>query len=111
MLGDSDSANAIFDDAEADAFLVLGDSEVLLAAALGAEAIASSELMIQKVIQIMDLKTDGASVAREWRLMAKQWRDIYADSVGEDGDDFDWAEMVVDRFSARERIAHEALRA
>ena len=59
----------------------------------------------------MDLKTDGATLAREWRAQAKQWRDIYADSVGEEGDDFDWAEMVIDPFSARERIATEALRA
>ena len=84
---------------------------LLLAAALGAECIASSELYIQKVIKIMDLQTDGASVAREWRMKAKQWREIYADSVGEDGVDFDWAELVFDPFSRRERIANEALRA
>ena len=111
LLGDSDSDNAIFDDAETDAFLAMGDDEPFLAAALGAEAIASSELYIQKVIQIMDLKTDGASVAKEWRMKAKQWRDTYAESIGESGEDFDWAESVIDPFSARERVRAQALRA
>lgn len=110
LLGDSDSANAIFDDDETDAFLAMGDDEPFLAAALGAESIASSELYIQKVIQIMDLKTDGASAAREWRMKAKQWRDTYAESIGESGEDFDWAESAIDPFSIRERIANEALR-
>ena len=111
LLGDTDSGNAIFDDAETDAFLDNNASAPLLAAAAGADAIASSEKIILKVITIMDLKTDGATLAREWRMQAKEWRTIYADSVGAEGDDFDWAEMVIDPFSARERIATEALRA
>ncbi len=111
LLGDTDSTNAIFDDAETDAFLAMGDDEPFLAAAVGAESIASSEMYIQKVIEIMDLKTDGAKVAAEWRQKAKQWRQAYADSIGETGDDFDWAEFAGDPFSRRERVANEALRA
>ena len=80
---------------------------MLLAAAAGADAIASSEKIIQKVIKIMDLETDGASLAREWRMQAKEWRTLARES----GEDFDWAESVIDPFSARERIANEALRA
>ena len=113
LLGDTDSDNALFDDAETDAFLSadLSNGEILLAAAVGADSIASSEKIVLKVITIMDLKTDGATLAREWRMQAKAWRDMHAESVGEEGDDFDWAEMVIDPFSARERIATEALRA
>ena len=107
LLGDTDSDNAIFDDAETDAFLTRNNSEVLLAAAAGADAIASSEKIIQKVIKIMDLETDGASLAREWRMQAKEWRKLSSES----GEDFDWAESVIDPFSARERIANEARRA
>ncbi len=59
----------------------------------------------------MDIKTDGATLAREWRAQAKAWRDIHAEGVGEEGDDFDIAEMVLDPFSFRERIVNEALRA
>ena len=88
----------------------MGDDEPLLGAALAAEGIASSELYVQKVIQIMDLKTDGASVAKEWRMKASQWRDLYASGLGEADEAFDWAELAYDSFSARERIAAQALR-
>ena len=89
----------------------MGDDEPFLGAALAAEGIASSELFIQKVITILDLKTDGAAVAKEWRAKAKQWRDLYASSLGEADEAFDWAEIVYDPFSARERIAAQGLRA
>ena len=89
----------------------MGDDEPFLGAALAAEGIASSELMIQKVITILDLKTDGAKVAAEWRAKAKQWRELYESSLGEADEAFDWAEIVYDPFSARERVAAQALRA
>lgn len=110
LIGDTDVSNEIFDDASIDAFLDLGASEVLLGAALGAEGIASSELYIQKVIRIMDLETDGAATAREWRLKAKQWRDLYEDGLGDPDGAFDFAELVYDQFSFRERIINQALR-
>lgn len=88
----------------------MGDDEPFLGAALAAEAIASSELFVQKVIQIMDLKTDGASVAREWRMKAGQWRDLYESALGQADEAFDWAELAYDPFSSRERIAAQALR-
>ena len=88
----------------------MGDGEPFLGAALAAEGIASSELYIQKVITILDLKTDGASVAKEWREKAKQWRELYESALGEADEAFDWAEIVYDPFSARERVAAQALR-
>jgi hypothetical protein len=105
------SASEIFDDDAIDAFLAMGDDEPFLGAALAAEAIASSELYIQKVIRIMDLQTDGAKTAAEWRMKAKQWRDLYESAIGEAGDAFDWAELVYDPFSARERVIAQGLRA
>ncbi len=81
-----------------------------MGAALAAEGIASSELYIQKVIRIMDLQTDGAKTAAEWRLKAKQWRDVYDSGLGDPSDAFDWAELVYDPFSRRERIINQALR-
>lgn len=110
LIGDTVSANEIFDDASIDAFLDLGASEVLLGAALAAEGIASSELYIQKVIRIMDLQTNGAATAAEWRLKAKQWRALYDSGLGDPGDAFDFAELVYDQFSRRERIINQALR-
>ena len=108
LLGDVNSVSEIFDDAEIDAFLDMGTAEVLLAAAFGAEAIASSELYVQKVIKIMDLQTDGAKTAAEWRAKAKQWRDLHA--MGEADEGFDWAELAYDPFSSRERVRAQALR-
>lgn len=81
-----------------------------MGAALAAEGIASSELYIQKVIRIMDLETDGAKTAAEWRLKAKQWRNLYDSGLGDPGDAFDFAEFAYDPFSARERIWKQALR-
>jgi hypothetical protein len=83
---------------------------VLLGAAFGAEAIASSELYVQKVIKIMDLQTDGAKTAAEWRAKAKQWRQVYADGLGDADEAFDWAELAYDPFSARERVLAQARR-
>ena len=77
---------------------------------MGAEAIGSSELYVQKVIQIMDLKTDGASVARQWLAKAKQWRELYESALGEADEEFDWAEIAYDPFSSRERVVAQALR-
>ena len=107
----------IFNDAEIDAHLSRNDDAPLLAAAAGADAIGASELMIQKVITILDLKTDGAKVAAEWRAKAIQWRELY--ESGQAADDealdvleaFDWAEIAYDPFSARERVRAQALRA
>lgn len=88
----------------------MGDDEPFLGAALAAEAIASSELFVQKVIKIMDLETNGAKVAAEWRMKAKQWRELYESALGEADEAFDWAEMVYDQFSFRERIVAQGLR-
>jgi hypothetical protein len=88
----------------------MGDDEPLLGAALAAEGIASSELYVQKVIRIMDLQTNGAAVAAEWRMKAAQWRELYASGLGEADEAFDWAELAYDPFSARERIWAQALR-
>ena len=114
LLGDTNLLSEIFSDAEIDAYLSRNDDAPLLAAAAGADAIGASELMIQKVITILDLKTDGAKVAAEWRQKAIQWRDLY--ESGQAADDealeaFDWAEIAYDPFSARERVRAQALRA
>ncbi len=114
LIADTVSAKEIFDDAAIDAFLAMGTEEPFLGAALAAEAIASSELYVQKVIEILDLKTDGAKVAAEWRQKAKQWRALHESvlaAADEALEEFDWAEMAYDPFSARERVRAEALRA
>ena len=100
--------NQIFEDAEITAFLTLEGSVVKLAAARALDVIAVREVLVQKVIRIMDLTTDGAKAADSIRALAKQLR---AEAAHEDtAGMFDWAEMVDSDFAARERILKEALR-
>lgn len=53
----------LFTDEEISAFLSLGRSRVLLAAAVALETIASDAVLVLKVISSQDLQTDGAKVS------------------------------------------------
>lgn len=114
LIGDTDTAttaNQLFSDAEVDALLLLNNNVVRLGAAAAAEAIAMSQVMILKVIQVNGLSTNGAAVADAMRAMAAEWRRQY--NEGEDGDPtglVDYAEVVTTPFAARERIWNQALR-
>ena len=103
---DVDSTDPCFTDEEVDAFLTLASSSVLLAAAMAIESIARSEVLVQKVIKLLDLQTDGASVARELRMSAGVLRK-QAEAADET---FDWAEMVQDQFTYRNKLIKESLR-
>ncbi|MBK8200314.1 MAG: hypothetical protein IPK75_18360 [Acidobacteria bacterium] len=89
-------SNAIFQDAEIDAFLSMNTS-VRLAAAAALEVIASNEVLVLKKIINLDLETDGPAVARELREQAKQLR-AQETAVGA----FDIAEQIHDTFTERE---------
>jgi hypothetical protein len=102
---DADAANQIFSDAEIDAFLALEADDVRYAAAQALDTIASQQVLLLKVIRLLDLQTDGAAVAREVRQRAQDLRDQADSDAG-----FDIAEMVPNDFAARERIWKEFLR-
>lgn len=114
-ISDTDTAAGkyIFDDKEIDAFLTV-ENGVLLAAARALEVIAANEVLVQKRIEILDLKTDGPAEAKELRTIAKQWRDqvAAAEEAAVDAEDagFDIAEVVYDDFGARQRFVNEVLR-
>ena len=111
MIPDRITPNHIFEDDEIDAFLSIEGDNVKRAAALGKETIAGDQVMVLKVIRLMDLQTDGAAVARELRLQAQELRQqAEAEEANEDGGAFDIAEMVVDQFTERERIWKETQR-
>ena len=106
---DSVAAYEIFSDTEIDAFLSLESSGVKKAAALALETIASSEVLVQKRIKLLDLSTDGpaesdALLKRAGLLRAQ----AEADEEGEYSP-IDFAELVYDEFSWRERLIDEAL--
>lgn len=109
LIPDSSTASYVFDDAEIDAFLSM-EGDVRRATALALETLASNEALVLKVISILDLKTDGAKTADALLKRAGLLRG-QADAVDAgDGALFDWVEIVVDDFSARERRINQALR-
>lgn len=108
LITDTDAANAIFTDAEIDAFLSIEGDAVKRAAAAALDQTASSEALIQKRIRLLDLTTDGPAVAKALRDHAQRLREQAEDEDVTGA--FDWAELVLDDFSARERIWNEALR-
>lgn len=114
LIPDKDTENVenqIFQDDEIEAFLTLEDDNVRRAAALAIETIASSEALTLKVIKLLDIQTDGAKTSDALLARAAKLREqaTEAEEWEEDGA-FDIAEMVVDDFSARERIIKQALR-
>jgi hypothetical protein len=100
----------VFEDAEIDAFLAMEGASVKRAAALALETIASDEVLTQKAIRMLHLSLDGPSEARALLQRAGALR-AQADKEELEADgSFDYAEMVVDQFSARQRIWNEGLR-
>lgn len=87
------------------------EGHVKLAAASALDVIASSEALVLKKIELLDLKTDGPAVARALREHAKALREqVAAADLIADAGAFDVAELVVDEFAARERLAKQAVR-
>lgn len=90
--------NAIFQDEEINAFLDIQGDDVLLGAAMALDTMASRESMIQKVIRLMDLQTNGPAVAKDLRDHAKMLRE--QTEIGA----VDVAEFVNNTFQHRERL-------
>jgi len=111
LIGDTDTstvANQIYTDAEIDAFLSMEKSVVRRAAASALESMAASQAMILKVLKVLDLETDGASLAKELRAQAAILREQA--EVDDASSGWDYAEMVYDPFTRRERVWKENLR-
>ena len=100
--------NNEFEDDEIDTFLGMNDQIVILSAATALDAIAANQVMVLKVITIMDLRTDGAAVAQELRQQASGLRKTYTD-LETDGV-IDWAEFADTDFARRERVIKQSLR-
>jgi hypothetical protein len=109
LIPDRTDSGHLFEDAEIDAFLTMESAVVKRAAAAALETIASDNAMVLKVIRLLDLTTDGAKTSDALLARAKLLRAQVADEDYTGG--VDWAEMVVDDFSLRQRLDAEALRA
>jgi len=106
---DSVAANEIFSDADITAFMALEAGNVRRSAALALETIASSEVLVQKRIRLLEISTDGpaesAELLKRAALLRKQADDIEAGGSSA----IDFAEMNYDDFSIRERVINEGL--
>lgn len=109
LISDVDPADEIFDDDEIAAFLALEGDNVRLAAAQALDTIASNEALVAKKQRTLDLDTDGPAVAKALREHAAQLRAQAIDGA-DGGGDFEIAELVVDPFTARDRLGNEILR-
>lgn len=103
LIADTHELTAIFSDEEITAFLefteVDGENTVLLAAALACESLAVDAVRTLKVLQMLDLKTDGAAVARALRQQATAWREQAEKEVT-----FEVIEMIASPFAWTEHV-------
>ena len=111
FIQDTVEANEFYDDTEIDAFLTLAadldGAAIYNASALALESWASNQLMVLKVIERLDLKTDGAKMAAEMRLRAQGLREQAMAASDDAG--FEIAEMALGPWSVREQIVNEAI--
>ncbi len=109
LITDTDVDNPIFSDEEISQFLNLtsvdGEKDVRLAAAMGLETMAASEAYVQKKLSMLDLSTDGPSVAKSLREAAQRLRDQVENEPA-----FGWAEMSLNPAVTYEIIRNNALR-
>lgn len=96
----------LFYDEEIRTFLRLEGNNSYKAAAKCLETIAADEVLVQKVIKLLSLSTDGAKVAAELRANASALRaQANSDPTGEG--EIDIAEWIVDDFTGRTRLLNE----
>ena len=91
----------ILSDEQVQGYLDLNDGNVRRAAADALDAVATSEVLVSKVIRTQDLDTDGAKVADALRKHADRLRQLAAaqDAIDDSWDGFD----VVDTIPGRPR--------
>lgn len=78
LIADVDPARQLITDMQLEAFLSLNNGNVRCAAAEALETIATSEVLVSKVIRTQDLQTNGAAVAAELRSRAADLRSLAA---------------------------------
>lgn len=108
---DTDATYPLFQDGEIDRYLTLMGNNVLRAAAMALLTLGAQENMLMKRIRLLDLQTDGPAQAAEFRALAEAYQEKANLIEAQDPDGtWDWAEMVLDPFTAREKRDKEALR-
>jgi hypothetical protein len=109
LLPDRVTPGHIFEDDELQAFLTL-EGDIRTATALALETIASDQVLVLKVMSLLDVSTSGDRVSAALIARAKLLREQAELNVAAATGSFDWAEMVTTDFAARERLYNQALR-
>jgi hypothetical protein len=104
LCDDTADTGHIFEDEEISATLSL-ESDPRLAAAYCLELKAAQYVRVQGQIKLLDFETNGPSLAKAMQALAKSLRDRADETAG-----FDWAEMVTNSFTERQRIYKQFLR-
>lgn len=112
LLGiDGDPAYARYNDNEIAAFLTLSGGNVQLAAAAVLDTSAAFLLVTQGVVKFAGVLVDASKAGDALHLRAMELRrEVYEGDDGTGASPVDWAEMVVDPFSYRDRLVNEMLR-
>jgi hypothetical protein len=103
-------ATVFFQDDEIQFYLTLNGDDVRYAAAELLDVWASDEAMVTKVVTLLDVSTNGASVAAALRAHAKTLRELADQAATASDAGFDTAEMALGPFSLREQIVNEGLK-
>jgi len=111
LIQDDNETYEFFTDAKIDCFITLaGDLDgdaVFNASAIALESWASNQVLILKVVTLLDVETDGAKVSAEMRARAASLR---ADAITSSSDaGFEVAEMALGHWSWVEQTVNEAL--
>jgi len=109
LIADTDSTRPIFDDADLQAFITMA-GHYMPAAAMALDAIAANEVLSQKVVNIMGMTVDGASVARMLMRRADSLRSDYERYGSSGGLGFATAEMPDGAFAWDEKIWKDMMR-
>ncbi len=99
-----DPATMIFTDEEIDAFLANNVQQPYRAAAVALETIATDQVLVLKVMKVLDLETDGSKVSKALLDRAALLRAQADDDPATADDDFAVAEFADPVFGRRERI-------
>lgn len=109
LIADTDSARQIMQDEDLQAFISIA-GHYWPGAAMALDAIATNEVLTQKVLTIMGTSTDGAKVAKELRARALQLREDYKSFTPANELGFATAEMPDGAFSREEMLLKQYMR-
>jgi hypothetical protein len=110
LIPDRDPETAIFSDEELAGFAAIEGDDARLVAAAALEMMAASDAYTFKANRVEDLQTNGPAVAKALMERAATLRELSRLEEDKEGGGFDWAEMTLDAFNARERILDQAHR-